>query len=80
MMDVETWLMAEDAVEAGLVDRVGGQPAEAAPAPANRFKNLPGDLDTKPAPPQFSNKPKGRKDAARVARKLRLLQLKCKFR
>ncbi len=88
MLDAETWFTAKDALEAGLVDNVGGKGAETKPVPANRFKNVPQDLAVAPVVAEVAplveesdtEDEEAKLQAAKaLASKLELLRLKCKL-
>ncbi len=86
LLDAETWYTAQSALEANLVDTVGGASVTApAPMPANRFKNAPKDLvvDTSQViaePVASSGEDSQELSSEDLTNKLELLRLKCKLR
>ncbi len=82
LLDAETWYTAQSALQANLVDSVGGASVtEPAPMPANRFKNAPMDLvvDTTDVIEAVQPDPEEPKANDRLTNKLELLRLKCKL-
>jgi len=76
MLDAETWFTAKDALQAGLVDSVGGKDADPKPVPQDRFKNVPQDLVASPVKAEKPPQPESTKE---LTNKLSLLRLKCKL-
>ena len=76
MLDAETWFTAKDALQAGLVDSIGGKDVDPKPVPQDRFKNVPQDLVVSPIKAEKPPQPESTKE---LTNKLSLLRLKCKL-